>query len=679
MALARTIFMGIYRSVLGPGNALRVVQGGSSAIALSEYHLMSSESNYVKQAFAFNGQVYIPMGSAESGSNGWQSYSPELNKMFLNNSMIKGHRIIPFGDRVGYFNSNAAGWGEVPERWAVNAGGVASRVCYDYAIVENYICMISSTQVYVWSYPFEGGTSLQTLALSRVCELDGVIYGIKLNDNSTSYLYKLFGANMLQVGSGFTFPADNDRIAGAPPTVLLFGFNSKLYVAFATQTGATWRVRCHEVNTSTGALGTDQGANLPAAWKVGHADSTQDIFEIRDDAGATEQVFIVRAGGTAIGGWEMYEFVEGGAWTLVHSGAEAISPPCGVIFDEGSTKGADIKGSVINQAGNYAMLEIGVSERIANAVADIDPRYRDLIGAPTQDPPYSVMTEKGAVGSEGKTNLTSKPAGITVLSDLDDSFADNIIDTELWRIVNPCYYPTTFRDIGFGYSLSPTVAGYTIEETGGALRPGDMYDTYISYNGIGVKGKWFISGDFTIDITVVNTDNLRLDTTRRYWIGAVLKTVTNRGYGFRVFNLSGTIKARGVFYEPEGAIPTGTPTESADSAAVAATEVFRITRAAGVWVITRDPGGLTTGPEVITPAGGVNYTEDVYLVLYGCTTGTLIWPSASPAPGFSQVSHTGAGSLGRYDDFQKHDFAWDFGTDIGTGAILSAEPYVDTN
>jgi hypothetical protein len=665
MALDHTMILGRYRSGVGSGSILKVQQGGSALVNLSQQYQSGIQMyNYVKSAFTANGRVYFPVGSRQVTQNGWWSYHQEKDEFFRCMYRPVDQRIIPFFDRVAFIDSSNQGYGNSPYDPVYKTSAVAMDA-NDHCIAEDRIHILygSGGGTYNWQYPFNagwvwhpnvaGGTNIW-----RLCELDDEVYSLYAVSGGTLRLYKLSFGSWVQVGGDhadtFTFFGYNTQFA-------FFKFNGKLFIALH-QHSTNQRVKLWEIDKTTGVF-TNRDSWLPAVWQLPNTSTNYGrIFEVRDDISNTEQVFLVRCDGIYTSGWEVYEFAEG-PFSLVHSDVDVIYPYCGVIYDP-DAKGADYRSAVDTIPSSYVNAQIEVFDIANNGTADIDPRYR-LNGA--EPPPYTQCTEKSGVGSEGVTSLSTKPAGITTLAHLSDDFADDIVDPDLWEQVM-LGFANFNQDYGFGYN--PVVPEFTVVETGGAIGFGPPTPPSIStQTGIGVKSKWWVQDAFSMRFTLANLANIRSYSSRRYCLVVVVRQDVEQLYGFIVWNNAGTFNIEN-FY---GAIDTS-PVASGVLATVLEGEVIEIARdGSDVWSITVDPDGTPTD---ITPVGA-NYSGPVNMTMGGYTTSSSSMSGATPDPGFSNLLVAGAGSLGRYEGGQQHLFAWDHISDIGAGVTAKAEMFVD--
>jgi hypothetical protein len=666
MALQNTIYLPVYRATLGEGKMKKVQQGVASDVLLVEQ--ADGSSGGCPRAFVHEGVVYMPHAPGGSGSK-FCRYSKELGKFerIIDDTYLR----VPLGEYiavVGYTSQRRASYILGP---SVVEGTQAGVQTDDYTIDYDTIWALNpgANLAYKWQYPFSGAvTQIGSTSGHAITEHNGDIYIVKLTRASTQYLRKWnpVGGSWTTIGSGFTLPRDNDNLWSLGSNIVrLFSFGGKLYL-FIGIGGLGQLVGCYELDVVNGDIETDLNNYIPAAWK-GTASYGSYVDYIRDASGSTEQMFLLRTfGNIATSSWEIYEFYPSSNWSLVHSGIENIWPVTGALYNEQS-RGAFIRSVVDTTPSNYATLVLTTADRYSNGGVNIDPRYRNLTDTPSQPAPYNQCTEKAGVGSEGKTGLSSKPTGIAVLSDLSDDFSDDLLDSDLWEPVCPGLGATP-RD--FGVNWSNQYADYTISETGGELRFGSSADAYTQGVGAGVKSKWFMSGAFQVDFRVSKIANLVDNTDCRLYV--IIKTTTNRGYGFCMYKVGGVLHVYGLYMAPDTDIlfTTASVCVPIDGA------VVRISRnASNVWTIMADIEGL---PEDRTPAGS-NYSEDAQIWMFCCTHAAAMWSSSTEGPGIEEVVVSGAGSLGRYDGAVEHNFMWDHITDLGANKSAEVQTYIDVD
>lgn len=674
MALDHTIILGRFLGAAGNGSYMKVQQGASVLVPVSQQYNsnpgLSASYDYAKLGFTFDGRLYLPCGSRGSnGQYGWVSYHQELDEFFQSTSREVVNRMIPFFDKLLFWDWQYQGYGTSPWHHTYETSNL-NAYARDYAIGADTVHILyPNSTVYHWQYPFNASPTSHALPGTggdylRICELDDDIYFLSVQNGAagTLQLVKLVLGVPTLVGAGTTV-----TIWGIikPTSVALFKFNGKLFCAICETSGSGQNVRLFEIDTTTGVF-TERNSWLPAAWQAASADSFQRIFEIRDDISNTEQVFLCRCGGTATTGWEIYEFAEG-PFSLVHAGTDIIHPYCGVIYDP-DTRAAQFKSAADSVPSSYITAEIETYDLANNAVSDIDPRYRN---AGAEPPPYSVCTEKAGVGSEGVTGLSTIPAGITTLVDTSDDFGDASIDEDLWEIVNPSLYYLN-RDYGFAmeYRTVPNTGKPAIVESGGAIQFGDGTAPGASPIGVGLKSKWWMEDAFSIRFTLSNLAQLRDAAGTQYAVIALVKVNTEQFYGFIVWRNGGVNYVRSFYCAIDS-----NPVQGGDAVYNPVDgDVIEVSRdGADNWSIIVDPD---TTAEDITPAG-VSYDGPANIVIGGYTNAAIDFATGTPGPGFSDIAVSGAGFLGRYEGGVKHTFAWDHITDLGAGVTTDVQLFVD--
>jgi len=445
-----------------------------------------------------------------------------------------------------------------------------------------------------------------------------------------------------------------------------FSLGGKLWliVGYNGNDVATWCYRCFEIALS-GDSATENTSVIPAGLKVAPGVGIhRRVWEAIDDAGSARQVFI-GVYNASPGTLDVYEFdSEISAWSLV---ANVGSPVNGTpIFWDTSTTSCTIRSAADSSPSSYASVVHTVSERTANGSVDVDIRYKDTLDT-SGDPPWSACTNKTGQG-EGKTSLSSKPAGITLSTHLSDDFADGVLNTNLWE---RCNEHIAWTATGHGIA---TPQWQNISEEGGMLRLGgdSPAPTLIATAGIGVRSKWLLGGDFQVDAEVELT-NLRAGTIGLYALVFMAKVGYSQAYGVRIW-----INSVGSVNSCEGftIAPNGIPSVSATSTAFANGVTFRIGRAAGTWSLRLDPAGANTD---LLPAAKPTYNEDaqLYLVLRSAS-GSTNPATGTPGPGWRGFT-VNSGTLGRYQGTMDHTFAWDHITDVGAAVSKSYVLFGDTN
>ena len=674
MALNHTIILPTYRgsSSLGLTSALKVTGGGSSLIP-SRHMIQSSQSfdpGYVKQCFCWNGNVYFPIGRHDSSASGWGKYHHESDKIEICLGYPIRMQIVPIKDRVLFYETGKQGWGYDAEERDYAAGATVGNP-FDYIVVGDvfYGLDTSAKKLLSWDYPFAAAPvfSSFTPTFFRICELGGEVYGCMVNSGTgTLDLYKASGGTFSLIGTPSSFSNLINYTGTVATQYAFFKFNGKLFLALHTDVIGQPRLRLFEFDEVTGGS-VERTSWLPSEWQTTVATATTGkIFEIRDDLGNTEQVFLIRS--IFAGGWEMYEFQEG-TFISIASGAEILYPWSGVVYDP-EARAAEIKSAQDTVPSDHVEMQIEVFDLKANSAVDIDPRFRFDYSEP---PPYSECT--GKTPHADKVNLASMPSGITSLADLSDDFSSAILNTELWKPYGlSLNTATTFRDFGAGYTIDFAPADLKIN--GGVLRFGKASQTVGAYHGQGVKGLWSILGEFVADITVEDISSLQSVASVQYPLVCLFRISPNEGFGFFAYNISGTTYVKGVYMTADTAFVFSSQIACSDG------DKIRITRdGSNVWTIIHDPDG---SPTDITPAGGAAYSEPVNLIM-GCIAAsgapgywTAIGTPPGSEPGIADVAISGAGSIRRCLGGMLHQFDWDHIVDLGTNKIGTAELFVDT-
>lgn len=686
MSLSHSIYVGKKQVALGQGYLYKIQQGGHAAVAIRPQTFTAWWRDDIKQAFVWDGNVYIPHGCKIGSNNGWLSYNPELGEFVHSLQFtISTQRLIPFGDRIVFWRSASIGWGYSPKAM-VDQVSTLARSAHDYCIVGDTIYALSVylTHRYVlaYQYPFTSppvyvtGYAPTDSDARRIEELNDDVYCLSVSSAGALALYKLTLGVWGIVGSGGT--VGHTVIATYFSQFGFWKYNSKLFCA-VMGTAGTQLVTIYEINPSTGTF-TDRSAWMPPEWKVAAgADTIIAWFEIQDYIGNSEQMFLMRAGGLNTGYWELYEFLEGTFIPIDNAGSgggasEIIMPYSGVVYDE-TAKGAHIKSAVDSSPSNYLTTEIAVFDLDANSTANIDPRYRENGEEP---PPYNVCTEKAGVGSEGKTALSSIPSGITALADLSDDFADASLDTDLWEAVEFGIYQLK-RDYG---SLGQTTNADNyiedvVEETG-AIRFKTTAVLAGASEGVAIKSRHSIRDAFQIDFTIANPENLRSGDPMNNTLLVLVKISSNEGYGFVMWhdNSPDQINVQGIYMDLDTDWQV-----TADLAQVIDGDVIRIARdGSDVWTVTHDPGGSPT--DLLTGIIGqldLSQPVQIWAGAYAKVGYAAAWYDGSgDAPGYSDIAVSGAGSVGKYDGGKKHDFMWNHVADLGADKTTVAQLYVDT-
>lgn len=677
--------MNKYQSVLGPGGLYRVQQGGHVCKAPRQQVHTANNRDTTKQLVTYDGSVYIPIGGRQGSTYGWQSYDHELAEFTSSLGYYTPlGKIIPFGDRVVFWIGGRIGWGYTPRALEDHVSTLA-RSPNDHCIVGDTIYVLtfyfSHRYVYAYQYPFTtapvgvAGYAPTDNNARRIAELNGELYCFSATAAGVLGLYKLTLGVWGLVGAG---GAVGHNIYTA--NFNQFGFwkyNGKLFCATMGTVGNAL-VDIFEINPTTGVF-TNRAAWLPAEWVVNASgDTYAGIFEVPDYIGNNEQMFLVRAGGPAAGHWEMYEFSEG-VFAVVDTAAsgggvaEIIHPYAGVVYDE-STKGAAIRATTDSVPSNYLSTTIEVFDIESGGAVDVDPRYRE---DGEETPPYNVCTEKAGVGSSGKTALVSKSAAITVLADLSDNFNDGVLDTDLWEAVDYGIYDLTYDYGARSYYSQDELVKDVVEESG-AVRFKSSAALISAHEGVAIKSRYAIRDVFQIDFTIADPENLRMGATLDTMLLTLVKINANEGYGFLLWhdNVPDQINARGIYMD----LDTNWQI-TADLVQVVDGDVIRIARdAADAWTVIHDPaGGATTLLTGIV--GQLDLAQPVHIwagVFAKSGAGGAWYDGVGDAPGYDAITVSGAGSLGRYDGGQRHDFMWDHVADLGADKTITAQLYVDT-
>lgn len=685
MSLDHTMILGEFRAGLGNTNLIKVTQGSKTTVSMRQQvqHAHSWGEKHANQMMVFNGNIYFPFGQFTSSARGWAKYNPVLGTFeTLNGNNIAGH-FIAIGDRVVWTFLGHQGWGYLPEGIQARSASDAGLYANDYVIVGEDIIMLNfqgSKRVYYWAYPFtsapSAGATFTTPTFHRMCELGGSVYAVWVNSGGgTLDLYKIVGGTFVAVGTPSSH-SDLTSFDGVDPGFYsLFKFNDKLFFITHTNVITKQKMRLFEIDISAGTS-VERNSYLPTEWGNISSPSittTGVVFEVRDEIGANEQVFIVRTERT-VAGWECYEFVEGPFSVVLTGQGGRLYPLGGVIYDP-SVKAALIKSAVDTVPSDHIEMDVEVFDLEGQGAVDIDPRYRFNNAEP---PPYSVCT--GKAPNDGKTGFASVPTGITALTDLSDDFSAGSINDDLWQTyVQSIVSWATARDMGSGESSKYET--HRVQQISGVLRFGKDGETVSASNGMGIKGRWSMDGAFQVDFTLKDPDNIA-DITASFGntivgIVGIIRLTPNEGFGFIVWKSTTgpQVKIRGFYMQLDGTFTYSADFNAADG------DVVRIVRnGSDVWTLTHDPGGLAND---ITPGGGSNYSQAVYIIMAGVAgSGSNNWVEpATPdgnEPGFSDIDVSGAGALGLYDGGVKHQFDWDHVTDLTPPKSGTAELFVDS-
>jgi len=662
MALQNTIVMGVHSGAVAAGTILRIVPPGVvQTLTTNENCQDAPVQNYwaARSIFVADGNVYIPKSRTAASAPSFLAYNPRLSKFQYELNLGTSVRAV-IGPNMPIVGLH--GW-QSSTSPRTSDGGYGTEVIptQDYQVFEGD-AYFAGGEIWKMAAPFTSAPIqyLEDKSIIRLLAYNGNLYAFSLLGNAL-VTYRLSGSSFTEVGSCTT--EQTGTLKSSQLSVFEYGDKVWALICFpAPGIGGSQKVRCYEINTSTGGC-TEHNEYVPAAWKV--AGNSLDLFEIIDDTGSSRQVFIVRH--EQAGGWEMYEFLES-TWQSVVSGAHSLTPKAGMVWDA-DAHGAHVISATDIAPREYAELSIRTFDIESNGNVAIDPRY-EFLDDPYGSPPNHACTEKPGAGSEGKSGLTTKPAGFANLTDLSDDFSGDSINSNLWERAYPAIDPGT-ADYGCFRDDVPRV--HSVEQTGGNLVFGaSVYVGSVVWNGIGVKGRWGITGAFQVDVTVTNTAGLLPDNAKTNRLLIAVKAGTNHGYGIYVYRTgAGVGKAIGTSFSENLA-----PSQSADSANnVTDGSVLRISRnAANVWSLRLNP----TGPnEDLLPAVKPNYSEEVQIWL-GIVANGSVYNWGGVSPGFSDLDVSGAGALNRYEGGVSHVFHWDYEIDLVCGDADRFQLLVDT-
>lgn len=682
MAIAHPFILTQYQAALGAGQALLMSQGAQTPIDFAiQIRGTTSLDNVIKSSFAWGGNIYLPMGTIQSVSQGWFSYNPNSAEFELATTGSMTRKMIPFGEYVAHIiAASSTQRGTHPFNVDVSPQTPSAIGFEDHVAFGQELLILGATaqKMSTWSYPFAVAPSTVSLAmnLGRVVVFKNKVYVIALS-TGTSWLWEWQGGTTWnQVGSGFTLTEAASSGASTPSQISAFEFNSKLWLLVRHTSAGTFKVRVYEVDEALGTVTDRSSTHLPTAWKAATAFNDDRLLEVIDDVGTSRQVYIIRCGSRINGGWELIDFqdgtntIDGG-----NSGGHAIWPYCGTIWNT-TAKGAHIKSAVDSSPSSRVEMQIAVSDLVTQGNVSIDPRYND-ISLTTEAPPYNQCTELQGQGSEGKTGLASKPSGITTLVDLSDAFGDGVIDVDLWETVYPSINFSSWDRAALTFTNAPK---YEIEEILAAqnyLRLGGTspVPASVTDSGIGLMGKWYLTGAFQVDVKIFNLANLTSDAGRGFSLVLFIKSATNRGAYIRVFRTAAG--AAGLFARAGYAQDDVNIVDGPDSVANPVDgDIIRLARTAGdVWSAILDPLGDN---ENIDP-GIPNITGPVRIWLFAHTDSAGNWTTSDDAPGFYDLAASGAGALGKYESEVNREFHWDHLGDLGAGINKAFELHVDTD
>jgi len=661
MAVVNPIYILKHAPVDAIGTILEITNGGTNTILTHEEIQTSSAliGTYDKNYFQWGGNIYIPSGSARSSAQGWIKFNPRTSKFhFWGYTSPNGVRFVPIGDRVGRFYRDF--WNSGPSLEFVDHIGSFSVAANKttWAVMDDiyYYCNGAGING-AWAYPFTSAPS----------QFGGVAQGYHLaahasfmymlqESTGTSWLKRLDGATWTSLGSGFAPTSASDLNAGTSRTAF-FEWDERLWAVFTYNFGAAQMVRCYELNVSTGGA-TERNTYVPTAWKAAPPGSSVNIFEIIDDtSGSSRKVYLCRHNST-LGGFEIYEFNgDVGAWDHVYTNPGDAIIPNGIVWDRSTGQSGTVVGFTDSSPSSHAVLDLKVSDIINNDDVDLDIRYKDLTSQDTQFTPYDACTGYGGSSPDGKTSAPSAPS----LAGLSDDFEDDVIDDDLWERVNPSINWAN-EDMGVGYSTSEFI--YPLSEASGRIAFSSTAGSVdpAGYVGVGIRSKWCMQGAFQVDVEAAGLANMISGgASATYAAVFMIKSSTNHGYGFRVWNNVGTYYAEGFFCKEDTA-----PVFSGTQVVIIEGDVLRMERdGADAWTLTVDPDG---SPTDTTPTGD-DYPEDMQTWLFSYQGSGSNIATGDPGPGFRDIDVSGAGSVGKWEGGHGYaqSFDWDHVTDLGTG------------
>jgi len=301
MALTHSIMVGTYRSPAGAGSLLKIVAGGSAAIDIEEDVAFAALDTCARQAMVHGGHVYIPQGRGSSSAYGWASYNHGLSKAHLGLGLpTLATYILAFKDLVLKINTSGRATGPSVFYNDTRDATAFSNSLNDWARLRDLIFMSSplASVVYILSYPFSGSFStLASTVVHKMCEFENNMYGVQIVPGGTSYLKLYSGGVFNNIGSGFVLTESASALATAT-SVAMFKFNDKLFLLVHHSNAGTWMARCYLLDTVLGTATEWDGSGtpdvIPAGWKASPAATNGKIFEVRDDTGVTEKVFLIR-------------------------------------------------------------------------------------------------------------------------------------------------------------------------------------------------------------------------------------------------------------------------------------------------------------------------------------------------------------------------------------------------
>jgi len=672
MALAHPIFVPLYVSGT-PVSVLKIVQGGSSTVAGDENGacVASVADSYQKTVFVWNGNIFMPVGHPTNSNLGWVSFNPRTGKFQFEVLRSYQDTPIPIGDRVGIIQYSFHQSGPSP-RYMDHAGGAGVSLTVNEwaALGDMVLCASNGGNTIVWSYPFTSPPGSAAATVKKLCPFKGVMMGAMYTTSSGVRISQYTGGAWVNLAA-YQPISDQADLQDHSAEAAFFEAGDKLWILLSYNTGsATQLQRLYEVDEVAGTI-TERNDLVPAGWKVAPGNNYRQVFEVVDDTGGDRLVYLIGHNGVATG-WDCYEFDGVNPMTFVASGGHRLGATAGAIWDEGA-HGCHVEQSFDSSPSEYATIKHRVYDLQANAAVDVDLRYEDL-NDPTRHPVFPQCSEKSGVGSEGKTSLISKPAGIAVLSDLDDDFEDGVIDPILWEPVNIAMRTVSGQDYGF-INVNNARVFYKLVEENGEIRSGGTSPSAVvaAYTGVGIKSRWGLNGEFVVRATLANLAALSSNSSKYYRMVFMVKEGTGRAYGILIHR-NGPVLAEAFSASIDGPISVG---------AIGATGlldgmVIEIARdALGNFTMTVDVGGT---PEVLgAPALLPVYTGEMQAWLGAFTETTSQWTNQSSGPGFGDFNVSGAGSLGRFEGGVLHDFMWDHVLDLGVGQNIAAAIHADTD
>jgi hypothetical protein len=687
MPITHPFAVGQSVSPLGPSNVLVLSQGGVTTVPITpQIQSTSTPDTYTKLSFAWGGNIFLPQGSIASTGVGWLSYNRNSSKFDWASLAGNARRFIPFGQYVAQMVSiSNVQRGTHPFNTIGPADAMTASGYEDFVIHGQNIHFLANgnQRMGLWAYPFDTTPSISgALGFSptRLAVHNNKVYMVRVNSGgagSTELYEWQGGSTWTLIGSGTVLPENTDLKTGATSNSF-FSYGGKLWLICVYDSTATYKVRIFEVDPALGDFTDRQSTHNPSGWNSSTAFNDDKIFEVIDDIGSSRQVYVVRCGSRTNGSYEIIDFQDGAnAIDPGNTGGSFIWPYCGVLWDS-SAEGAHIKSAVDSSPSSYISMQIAVSDLTFNTNVDIDPRWNDLTDLAAAAP-YSQCTEMTGVGSEGKTGLSSKPAGITSLLDLLDTFGDGVIDTDRWQIMNLAMDQVGY-DKGNIYSINdPFMA---IEEFSGppqnylklgGTSPAPIID---ADSGIGIVSKWWVEDGCFFDIKLHNLANLVSNAGRNFNLVFALKEANNRGAFIRIFRTAAG--AAGLFARAGYWLDDNTVVESADSVNNPADgQKIRLGRdGSDIWSAILDVDGAA---EDIN--GGIipNFSGPFKIYLFAYSETTANWALNNDAPGFYELDVVAAiGSLGTFDGEQEHLFAWDHVTDLGGNVSKGIGLLVDT-